>query len=252
MAKFEDQKKKNKKRKARLLFEQGMFPKSRYVAKTKGRDVALSEEERVFNEKKAEMEAILDELQAVDDSLRERYERLANYYDEICRSKYTCLDSLNKCEDRVDQFKRETSDTARLNLKDGIVHAYSPTVLACREKRDMLLVCQALEELGDFHYACGDTKSASRSWNDGIDAIFGALNACDIWRDLLEENPNPTESFGLWSVLIGASILGKLARLTTSTALHSRLEKCRFASRLVFSIFSNSVVHPLEISVGIV
>ena len=194
------------------------------------------------------MEEVLQGLQAVDDTLRERYERLSQMYEDICRSKYTCLEYINKSEDEVTKFKRERDPTARLNLRAGIIQGYTHTILTCREKRDMILVCQALEELGDFHYACQDKEAASRAWNDGVDAVFGALNTCCIWRDLMQQYPNPTESFGFWSCLIGISLLGKLARFTTSSALHRRLEYIKFASALAQSIFSCSVSHPDRIS----
>lgn len=219
--------KKNSKRKARLRIEK-----------------VVTEEEKAFNQKREILQREVLCLENENRELKQRVDEFRFAAAEVQRTKYTCLESLNHSQKLIKESTAKIPDESLLSPNTDIEKSYYATVQLCRLKRDTLLTCQALQELGDYQYFTGDLEKAASSWHDGVDAIFGSLHAAENWKSCLESIPNLTETCGVWSTLMCINLLGKLCRYYTKNKIHQRIQLCKFGAALCESVYSCSISHP--------
>ena len=96
------------------------------------------------------------------------------------KNKPQVLDALHMCRNFLAEFchapERATRSVAQ------IAQLYHTTSKVLREKRESLLLQQALNELGDLLVVMGRTKDAEATWRSSIDALFSTLDFEDHWQ----------------------------------------------------------------------
>lgn len=251
---FAESEAKKKKKKSRLVVEEVLTP-----------------EEVAFRAQRAAMETHIQGLRDARDRERNELEQLARTYDSLSKSMNKCVQALDAAHDLVEtyrrRFGRHASSTAATDahaaLKNQIVGAYTHTILLARQKRQQRLLCQAYQELGDFYLAtsgsrstsASDVKLAIKSWLEGLDNAFGALNAVQSWRDVVmrgvkEHGVNGVsgaeqiQGDSLYVTLLSCTALSKLVLHATATDCFQALEYALLAATIFTRLFASSLPHP--------
>ncbi|OQS06665.1 hypothetical protein THRCLA_01301 [Thraustotheca clavata] len=224
---FEDSQAKKKKKKSRLVVTE-----------------VISEEEQAFLEERQRREDELKKLITFQGTLKEHHKQLSSWLDILNRSKNMCLHALNRAQRLVAKqyLAQENPKELEQSEKSEVLSAFKQCITLCRQKRSTLLLAQSLMELGDFVFANGDRLAAVKAWKDGIDAVFGNLDAVKQWRMLL-----PTLQIngdGLLCTLLCVHMLGKLAWTLHASDLHERLECALMGSAVFSKFFTSSLPHP--------
>ena len=115
-------------------------------------------------------------VNALDDSRQ----ALGRYALAATRAAHGSLAGLPPADDGAARAaQKEAASAGR-----AAVAAYGRAVRLLRDKRETLLLVQALGDLGDAHLCLGAPKDAGKAWSDGVDALFASLDACAHWRHL--------------------------------------------------------------------
>ncbi|KAG6622384.1 uncharacterized protein IUM83_05441 [Phytophthora cinnamomi] len=246
---FQEQEAKKKKKKSRLVVEE-----------------VLSPEEITFRANKQVMEQHIQELTADRDLEREKLADLSDIYDELSNAINKSHQALNTCHELVEKYRcldKRTADVVNahrhqdklLALRRQIVASYNRCVILSRQKRQKRIVCQALQEAGDFHLACGDVKSAIKSWLESLDNAFSTLNVGASWRDVLTpsadqflESANKDNIAGdeLWVGMQCCCVLSKLVMLSSGDKLHKAIDYALMAAAIFTQFYGCSLPHPTK------
>jgi hypothetical protein len=159
--------------------------------------------------------------------------------------------------DRDKPMAKQTLDSARATMKhywadqDRVVSTFETTIALMREKRETLLLCQALNELGDYYFQNELPIEASISWTDGVDAAFGVFASVKEWRDIFEGSDGNEhgdaevlKTVGIWELCMAVTMLGKLSKFVHRRDAHMRLECCLMAARATHVMYSADLSHP--------
>lgn len=245
---FTESEVKKKKKKSRLVVEEVLTP-----------------EELDFRAKRTGMEDHIRLLTETRNRQRDEMQQLNAIYDSLTKSTNKCVQALDAIHELVETYHRgkEANATSQNQqaLKNQILSAYNHCILLSRQKRQQQLVCQAYQEVGDFHLACGEgginTKLAVKSWHECLDNAFGALNVVQSWREVLarsskEQLPNGVsgaeqiQGDGLWIALTSCSTLSKLVMHATSANCFQAVEYSLMAAKVFNRLFASSMPHPTK------
>ncbi|KAE9044938.1 hypothetical protein PR001_g1443 [Phytophthora rubi] len=253
VAAFQEQEAKKKKKKSRLVVEE-----------------VLSPEEITFRANKQTMEQRIQELITDRDLELEKLANLSEIYDDLSSAINKSHQALNTCHELVKKYRRldkRTSDGINahrhqeelLALRRQVIASYNRCVILSRQKRQKRIVCQALQEAGDFHLACGDVKSATKSWLESLDNAFSTLNVGALWREVLSppadqflesggSNSNKDTIAGdeLWVGMQCCSVLSKLIMLSSGNKLHKTIDYALMAAAIFTRFYSCSLPHPTK------
>ncbi|KAG9403631.1 hypothetical protein AC1031_006277 [Aphanomyces cochlioides] len=216
---YEESQLKKKKKKSRLVIHE-----------------VITEEERHYHEERSRMEVELNKMAEHQKVLKDHLSHLMSLMDHSMRAKSMCLQSLHRAQKSVAK-----SLTYQESSADILTH-FKSCVSLCRQKRSTLLLVQTLQEMGDYYFAESDISAAKRTWNDGIDAVFGSLTAATNWRGLI--NDLVVDGDGTWCALMCYNMLGKLIWTSLHEDLNQRLENALLGSALLCKLFSGSLSHP--------
>ncbi|KAH9163015.1 hypothetical protein LEN26_000691 [Aphanomyces euteiches] len=216
---YEESQLKKKKKKSRLVIHE-----------------VVTEEERHYLEERSRMEVELNKMAEHQKVLKDHLSHLMSLMDHSVRAKSMCLQSLHRAQKSVAK-----SLTYQESSVDILTH-FKSCVSLCRQKRSTILLVQTLQETGDYYFAESDISAAKRTWNDGIDAVFGSLTAATHWRDLI--NDLVVDGDGTWCVLMCYNMLGKLIWTSLHEDLNQRLENALHGSAILCKLFSGSLSHP--------
>lgn len=224
----------------------------------------LSPEEIAFRANKQVLEQRIQELVADRDLERAKLADLSEIYDELSNAINKSHQALNTCHELVERYHRldqRSSTNAHhyqddlLALRRQIVAAYNRCVILSRQKRQKRIVCQALQEAGDFHLANGDVKSATKSWLESLDNAFSTLNVAMSWREALTppadqflESANKDKIAGdeLWVGMQCCSVLSKLIMLSSGDKLHKAVDYALMAAAIFTRFYGCSLPHPTK------
>ena len=178
-------------------------------------------------------------------ALGERSDHAKDRLQMAIRDKPMAKETLDISRDIMHKLKDRPDDHEHIATK------FATTIQLLRDKRETLLCCQALNELGNFHWNSGRKLEAGVAWADGIDAAFGTYAALKDWRDVLG-GQDGTEArdaalikqFGMMECLMAIMMLGKCAKYIYDADTYLRTECCRFAARVCHIMFSADVSHP--------
>lgn len=243
---FTESEAKKKKKKSRLVVEEVLTP-----------------EELDFRAKRTGMEDHIRLLTETRNHQRDEMQQLNAIYKGLTKSTNKCVQALDAIHELVETYHRgkeaNVTDQNQQTLKSQILSAYNHCILLSRQKRQQRLVCQAYQEVGDFHLACGEgginTKLAVKSWHECLDNAFGALNVVQSWREVFarsskEQLPNGVsgaeqiQGDGLWIALISCSTLSKLVMHATSANCFQAVEYSLMAAKVFNRLFASSMPHP--------
>eukprot|EP00644_Phytophthora_capsici_P010166 jgi/Phyca11/18874/fgenesh1_pg.PHYCAscaffold_41_\ len=140
----------------------------------------LSPEELAFRASKQEMELKIQQLVSARDLEREKLAELEETYGTLSRSVNKSLQALNSCHDLVE--------------------------ILARQKRQPRVVCQALQEAGDFLLASGDLNAARKNWLEVLDNAYSTLNCCSALAKLTLHSSGVNEQQAVDYALMGAAI----------------------------------------------
>ncbi|GMF45738.1 unnamed protein product [Phytophthora fragariaefolia] len=250
---FQEQEAKKKKKKSRLVVEE-----------------VLSPEEISFRSTKLEMEQHIKDLVADRDLEREKLADIAGVYDDLSNTINKSHQALNTCHELVEKYRRLEKNVSGcinahqyqdelLALRRQVIASYNRCVILSRQKRQKRLVCQALQEVGDFHLACADVKSAAKSWLETLDNAFSTLNAAGSWREVLAPpadqflessagNSNKEKIAGdeLWLGMQCCCALSKLIMLSSDIKLHKAIDYALMVAAIFTRFYGCSMPHPTK------
>ncbi|KAL4176096.1 hypothetical protein KRP22_001051 [Phytophthora ramorum] len=253
---FQEQEAKKKKKKSRLVVEE-----------------VLSPEEISFRANKQEMERRIQELVTERNVEREKLFDLSKTYDGLTKASNKSHQALNTCHGLVEKYRRlyqrstNSADGGTMHqhqdelsgLRRQIITSYTRCVILSRQKRQKRIVCQALQEAGDFHLACGDLKAATKSWLETLDNAFSMLHVGSSWREVLTPsadqflestsgNTNKDVIAGdeLWVGLQCCSVLSKLVMHSSEVNLHEAVDYALMGAAVFTRFYGCSVPHPTK------
>lgn len=230
--------KKKKKKKSRLVVEEVLTP-----------------EELEFRAKRATMEESIEILTQRRNSQHDEMQQLSDIHAKLTKSMNKCVQALDTIHALVEAYMRGNKDDAA--LRNQIISAYNHCILLSRQKRQQRLLCRAYQELGDFHLATStrDAKLAVKSWLEGLDNAFGALNVVQSWREVLARNlrehpqtgvsgAEQIQGEGFYIGLMSCTALSKLIMHSTGTNCFLALEYALMAATIFNRLFVCSLPHP--------
>ncbi|ETW06662.1 hypothetical protein H310_02847 [Aphanomyces invadans] len=218
---FEELQAKKKKKKSRLVVHE-----------------VITEEERNFREERELKEIKLRDLIAYQMTLQRQLVQVKTWLEHATRSKNMCLQVLHRTQKAV------TKQYLCHDKAKDILAGFKSTISLCRQKRATLLLVQVLQEQGDYLFGEGDIPGAAKSWNDGIDAVFGALAATTNWRSIVPEATLRIDGDNMWVIIMCCNMLGKLAWISLHDNLNQRLEYALMSSAAFCKLFTCALQHP--------
>ncbi|RHY34747.1 hypothetical protein DYB32_000680 [Aphanomyces invadans] len=218
---FEELQAKKKKKKSRLVVHE-----------------VITEEERNFREERELKEIKLRDLIAYQMTLQRQLVQVKTWLEHATRSKNMCLQVLHRTQKAV------TKQYLCHDKAKDILAGFKSTISLCRQKRATLLLVQVLQEQGDYLFGEGDIPGAAKSWNDGIDAVFGALAATTNWRSIVPEATLRIDGDNMWVIIMCCNMLGKLAWISLHDNLNQRLEYALMNSAAFCKLFTCALQHP--------
>lgn len=190
-------------------------------------------------------EEVLPMLIKAKASIGERTEHVKDRLQMAIRDKPMARETLDISRDIMHKLRDQPEHHAHIASK------FASTIQLLRDKRETLLCCQALNELGDFHWWAGRRDEAGVAWADGIDAAFGTYASLKEWRDVLGGQDGTEQAdaalikqFGVLECVMAVMMLGKCAKFIYNSDTYLRTECCRFAARVCHVMYSCDVSHP--------
>ncbi|GLD97624.1 hypothetical protein PINS_up006314 [Pythium insidiosum] len=232
---FMESEAKKKKKKSRLVIEEVLTP-----------------EEVEFRTKRATMEAELDALRIERDRRSRDLQELQRIQDGLMRTMNKAVQALDKCHELIEKYQRGEKTQG---LRSQIIGAFNQCVVLARQKRQLKLTCQALQELGDFFWDQGDSANATKSWQEGLDNAFNTLRVTQAWRHALSvEHLDENEFFreletrlqgdGMWLNLQSCAALAKLMLHGSNNKTFEVVEYALMAASILRRILRCSFPHP--------
>ncbi|KAL3672060.1 hypothetical protein V7S43_002724 [Phytophthora oleae] len=234
---FQEQEAKKKKKKSRLVVEEVLPP-----------------EELAFRASKQETELKIQQLASARDLERDKLVELTETFDALSRAVNKSLQALNSCHELVEKYRRlKTQDDAPA-LRRQILASFSRCVVLARQKRQTRVVCQALQEAGDFHLASGDLAAARKSWLEALDNAYSTLNVEATWREVLtpatdqflEGSKDKINGDELWIGLQCCSALAKLTLHSSGVNEQQAVDYALMAAAIFTRFYCCSVPHPTK------
>ncbi|KAI9996765.1 hypothetical protein PInf_000027 [Phytophthora infestans] len=239
---FQEQEAKKKKKKSRLVVEELLTP-----------------EEMTFRSTKQEMEQRIQVLISERNLERKKLVSLLEIHKGLSKAINKSHQALNTCHELVEKYRRldqrKHSNEELTALRRQTIAAFNRCVVLARQKRQKRIVCQALNEAGDFHLASGDLKTATKSWLESLDNAFNTLNVCSSWRDVLTppadhflESSSKDTIAGdeLWVGMQCCSVLSKLVLHSSGVELQKAIDYALMAAAVFTQFFGCSVPHPTK------
>ncbi|EEY57268.1 uncharacterized protein PITG_11104 [Phytophthora infestans T30-4] len=239
---FQEQEAKKKKKKSRLVVEELLTP-----------------EEMTFRSTKQEMEQRIQVLISERNLERKKLVSLLEIHKRLSKAINKSHQALNTCHELVEKYRRldqrKHSNEELTALRRQTIAAFNRCVVLARQKRQKRIVCQALNEAGDFHLASGDLKTATKSWLESLDNAFNTLNVCSSWRDVLTppadhflESSSKDTIAGdeLWVGMQCCSVLSKLVLHSSGVELQKAIDYALMAAAVFTQFFGCSVPHPTK------
>lgn len=251
VAVFQEQEAKRKKKKSRLVVEEVATP-----------------EELAFRARDTEMEENIRALTQTRDRERAELQHLTRIYEGLQKSRNKCQQALDNCRELVSDYRRRaihqaaggsaSSNEELSALRRQVISSFTRCVTSCRQKRQKRLTCQALQELGDFHLACGDRSEAGKSWLEALDNAFSTLCVVDTWRQVISTDFDDDTSINsdadapkiagdeLWIALQSCGTLGKLILQTGNVDAHQGIECALMAATIFARLYACAMPHPTK------
>eukprot|EP01105_Mastigella_eilhardi_P011145 TRINITY_DN2573_c0_g2_i2.p2 TRINITY_DN2573_c0_g2~~TRINITY_DN2573_c0_g2_i2.p2 ORF type:complete len:1404 (-),score=332.74 TRINITY_DN2573_c0_g2_i2:142-4353(-) len=126
----------------------------------------------------------------------------------------------------------------------AVFSAYQSAIKLLAMEQERVLLIQARNEAGDFMAAVRKDDEAMEMWSNGVDQIFGMLDAADNLSTVSTTFTKPLEQLGLWQCLMGGCLLAKLARRVSTHNLSRCNDLCLQAALLLAGVFGTSHAHP--------
>ncbi|KAK1931914.1 Cilia- and flagella-associated protein 54 [Phytophthora citrophthora] len=234
---FQEQEAKKKKKKSRLVVEEVLPP-----------------EELAFRASKQEMELKIQQLVSARDLERDKLVELEETFDAVSRAVNKSLQALNSCHELVEKYRRLKSQDDPPALRRQILASFNRCVILARQKRQTRVVCQALQETGDFHLASGDLNAARKSWLEALDNAYSTLNVGATWREVLtptadqflEGSKDKINGDELWIGLQCCSALAKLTLHSSGVNEQQAVSYALMGAAIFTRFYCCSVPHPTK------
>lgn len=235
---FQDVEAKKKKKKSRLVVDEIITP-----------------EEAAFRQAKEEMEHRIEQFTQTRKRQQDELKALTQIHEAVAKTMSKCILALETSRQLVIKYRldlaAEKEGKSLVAQQTQIVAAYSRCVALARQKRQRRSACTAFTELGDFQLSCGQVKMALKSWNEGLDNSFSAMNVVRCWREVLNgdhssANLDQIAADGLWVSLDSCSLLARLVLYASGRDCFQALEHSLMAATIIKRLFACSLPHPSE------
>jgi hypothetical protein len=132
---------------------------------------------------------------------------------------------------------------------DDKLHAlqnqFRPVFSVLREKKEKVLLVEALKLLGDVLLYFHRIAEARSVWNDAIDGLFNVMDACAEWKTVAGDAVASLEAQLIPGILPAVVVLSKLSRYCASQDWDAKAGYARMAAELCRIPFQGSFGHPL-------
>ncbi|CEG45611.1 Protein of unknown function DUF4486 [Plasmopara halstedii] len=171
--------------------------------------------------------------------LNDRFTKIINKGQQMLHTCHQMIEQYSRLEHRNDPPNQKELAA----LRHQIIGLFKRCVASARQKRQKQLICQALQEMGDFYLASGDLKAANKCWLESLDNAFGTLNVCASWRDILisavdsftnrnDANKDQFAGNDLWVGIQSCCVLSKLIMHSTGTDMHESINYALMAAAI--------------------
>lgn len=124
---------------------------------------------------------------------------------------------------------------------------FRPVVSILREKKEKVLLVEALKLLGDMLLLFHRIAEAKSAWNDTIDGLFNVMDACTEWVTVSSDAVASLEPHLIPGILPAITALSKLSRYCASQDWDAKAGYARMAAELCRIPFQGSFGHPLTV-----
>lgn len=124
---------------------------------------------------------------------------------------------------------------------------FRPVVSILREKKEKVLLVEALKLLGDLLLLFHRIAEAKSAWNDSIDGLFNVMDACTEWPTVSADAVASLEPHLIPGILPAVTALSKLSRYCASQDWDAKAGYARMAAELCHIPFQGSFGHPLTV-----
>jgi len=129
----------------------------------------------------------------------------------------------------------------------SIQTSFRPIVSVLREKKEKVLLTEALKLLGDVLLLFNRVAEAKSAWNDTIDGLFNVMDACSEWKTVAEDAVASLEPRLVPGILPAITALSKLSRFCASQDWDGKAGYARMAAELCRIPFQGSFGHPVTV-----
>ncbi|KAJ8245687.1 hypothetical protein GJAV_G00273400 [Gymnothorax javanicus] len=137
--------------------------------------------------------------------------------------------------------------TLPLSQLHAVISSYTSSIEYLEANKKHSLRVQALHELGNLHYYCGNKRAAQTHWSKALDCALQCSGVLASWDGVSWGGTPPGEvvrQVGVWGCLQGAVLTAKIAQFSLTSDLSERT-KCSLLSALLFkSLLTASLPHP--------
>lgn len=235
---FQEAESKKKKKKSRLVVDEIVTP-----------------EEAAFRQGKEAIEHRIEQFTQTRNRQQDELRALTQIHETVEKTMNKCTQALEASRRLVIKYRyalaAEPDNRSLIAQQTQIGAAYSRCVTLARQKRQRRSACTAFTEVGDFQLSCGHVKSALKSWNEGLDNTFSALNVVRCWRDVVSgdhssANLDQIAADGLWVSLDSCSLLARLVLHASGSDCFQAVEYSLMGATIIKRLFACSLPHPSE------
>jgi len=126
----------------------------------------------------------------------------------------------------------------------ALLGSFKPVVSHLREKKEKVLLVEALKLQGDLLLYFGRINEARAVWSDAVDGLFNVMDACTHWREVAGDAVAGLELALVPGILPAVCALSKLTRYCASQDWDAKAGYCRMAAELCRIPFQGSLGHP--------
>ena len=237
---YEEAQKKKRKKKLRVARTEKDEEELLFDAQTAELQGKINEAEDYLLERKRELD--------LANSMKKTFETMNSQGSQMldkARQLYTSLLISVKNEYGNDVDYKSLLEDAQIRHKyEQIMKNLSHVVNFLREKKDRVVLVEALKCQSDLMLLFGDIGEARKLLHDLIDGLFNSIDACVEWLKVCERALASLEGDLVACIIPSIAALGKLSKFCASSDWDAKAGYCRMAAELIKIPFSESVGHP--------
>ncbi|KAG5830467.1 hypothetical protein ANANG_G00310940 [Anguilla anguilla] len=129
----------------------------------------------------------------------------------------------------------------------AVISSYTSSIEYLEANKQNSLRVQALHDLGNLHYYCGNKRAAQTHWSRALDCALQCTGVLGSWDGASWGSAPPREALrqaGVWGCLQGAVLSAKIAQFVLTSDLSQRTHCSLLSARLFKLVLTASLPHP--------